>query len=348
MNSFISKGFKIAVMAVALSSFATVVRAEQVWTYSNWLPAGHRLNEDAVFPWARLVEKVTEGRVKIKVAPKAVGTPPAQYDVVHDGLAEVGMIVPGYTPGRFDLVTIGEGPFLTERADVAAPAFARFYEKWLKPLNLFDGVHIASAFVTSPGQIFTKKPIKSIADFAGLKLRSPLVGTIATIEAIGAVPVQKNVSESYEMLSAGTLDGSFAGVEQAKSYHLADVTSHLTVVPGALYNSVLLLVINKAAWDKVSEKDQVAIEAISGEHFAKMIGDAFMIAEQEGLAEMKAKGGTVSYASPELTAEIKAALSENSKKLVEKAESLGLKNAAVALAEYQADIKAIEASITSK
>ncbi|MCZ4291561.1 TRAP transporter substrate-binding protein DctP [Hoeflea alexandrii] len=332
------------VAAVAFSAMfaGAAASADTTWTYSSWLPSGHRLNDDGVLAWAADVEKVTEGRVKIVAAPKVVGTVPAQYDVIRDGLAEVGLIVPGYTPGRFDLISIGEGPFLTDRSDVAAPAFAKLYEKWLAPLNMFEGVHVASAFVTSPGHVFTKNPIKTVEDFKGLKLRSPLVGTIATIEALGAVPVQKSVSETYEMLSAGALDGSLAGIEQAKSFHLADVTENLTIVPGALFNSALLLVVNQAAWDGISAADQAAITEISGAYFATNLGKSLLVAETDGIEEMKAKGKTVTRADDALTEQIRVNLEPQVAVALEKYKTLGLTNAEEVLKDYKSMISDLE------
>ena len=42
--------------------------------YSNWLPVTHHLVQQLMLPWAADVEKVTEGRVKVEMLPKVVGT----------------------------------------------------------------------------------------------------------------------------------------------------------------------------------------------------------------------------------------------------------------------------------
>src|SRR5690606_35882949 len=99
-----------------VATFADASSAQTVIRYSPWLPPGHAVHEGLLRPWAAEVEKLTEGRVQIEFLPKAVGSPAAQFDVVRDGLADMGVILPGYTPGRFPLLDMGELPLLSSDA----------------------------------------------------------------------------------------------------------------------------------------------------------------------------------------------------------------------------------------
>ena len=56
---------------------------------SSWLPPRHQLVVGAIKPWAKQVEEVTEGRVKIRVLAKPLGAPPAHYDMARDGVADI-------------------------------------------------------------------------------------------------------------------------------------------------------------------------------------------------------------------------------------------------------------------
>ena len=83
-------------VAIALSFSASGSHAEPIiLRYSNWLPLNYPLNTGVMIPWIEAVEKVTEGRVKIEMTPKVVGTVPGQYDVVADGLADISLFLPG-------------------------------------------------------------------------------------------------------------------------------------------------------------------------------------------------------------------------------------------------------------
>lgn len=306
--------------------------------YSRWLPVSHPIEQEVMNPWAAEVEKVTQGRVRIEFLPKMVGTVTAQYDVVYDSLADMSIIIPGYTPGRFPAIDLGELPLIVDDSRVGSAAFFRFYEKHLASLKMFKGVHVVSIYTTSAGHIFTvKKPVNRLADIRGLKLRSPLPGSTPTIEAMGAIPVTKPVSELYEALASGVLDGSFSQADQAKSFKLADVTRYLTLIPGGLYNSVLALVVNEAKWGSISPTDQQAIMKISGEKMAENIGRVFYAGDTAAI-ELMRKSGTVTTASPALMAEIKDAVQPLEQKTLEKVRNAGLRDPAAALADYRADV----------
>ena len=81
--------------ALAFALGASWASAETVLRYSSWIPATHPMTSEVCEPWAAEVERVTEGRVKIEVLPKVVGTVPTQFEVVRDGLVDIALIVDG-------------------------------------------------------------------------------------------------------------------------------------------------------------------------------------------------------------------------------------------------------------
>jgi len=331
--------FRSALLGATLTALLGTASAQTVLKVSNWIPMQHSYNTEVVIPWAAQIDKITQGRVKLEILPKVVGTPGTQYEVARDGLADIVTVVPGYSPGRFDIFGLGELPMASADPSVGAPAYYNFYEKHLAALNLFKGTHVLSVFTTSPGQIFTsKKPVTTMADLSGMKLRSPVTTTVESLKAVGAVPMQKPSTELYELLSGGVLDGTLAGPDQVNGMRLGEVTKHLTVVPGGFYSSVMAVMINEDAWKKISEADRKAIQAISGKPFAERIGVVFSKSVADGTAAFKAKGGTVTQASPALVADMKRAFEPMEKAMFEKARKAGLTNPEAALAELKAEI----------
>jgi hypothetical protein len=67
------------------------------------------------------------------------------------------------------------------------------------------------------------------------------------------------------------------------------------------------------------------------------VGEYFAQGIAEGLAEMKAKGGTVYEAAPEFVAELTKALQPVETAMIEKAKKAGMKDPAGALAELRAE-----------
>lgn len=313
--------------------------AQTVLKYSNWIPPQHVYNTRVIVPWTEDVARVTEGRVRVEILPKVVGSAADQFQVVRDGMADVVTVSPGFNPGRYDVMGLGGLPMVSTDPRAGSVAFYHFYEKHLAPLNLFQGAHVLSAFTTSPGHVYTiKKPVKTLADFQGLKIRSPVNTSVASLQAVGAVPMVKPVNEQYELLSSGVLDGTLAGIDQAKAMRLSDLAKYLTVIPGGFYSSPMVVLINEGVWNKISPADRAAIRSVSGRRIAERIGEAFADGIAEGMADMKAKGATIVEASPEFIAELSKAFKPVELATFEVARKAGVKDPVAALNELRAEV----------
>ncbi|RZL87749.1 MAG: TRAP transporter substrate-binding protein [Variovorax sp.] len=327
-------------LALSLAS-AAPAWSQTVLRYSNWLPAKHQMHSEVFVPWMAEVEKITEGRVKFEILPKMVGTVPTQFDVVRDGLADMAVFVPGFSPGRFDLIEMAELPLVADEPNVMAPAVAQLYAKQLAKYNEFKGVHIVSIFTTASGHIYTaKKPVRSMEDLKGVKLRTSLAANSPAVQALGAVPVQKGTNEIYELVSSGVLDGTLLSKEGVVSFSLVSTLNNLTIIPGGIYNSVLSLAINEDKWKAISAKDQEAITKISGEVMAKEVGRAYSKADANAVAVMKQAGKIVIVAEGDFYKQIKQSLSYAETTWIAKARKKGMANPEAVLAEFRADIVA--------
>lgn len=333
--------------AAALTAFSTPSSAQTaVWKMSSFIPSTHPYIFEVLVPWGNDVARVTSGRVKVEILPKVVGTPATQYEVVRDGMADVVTVIPGYSPGRFDVLGLGELPMASSDPKVGAVAYHDFYQKHLAPLKVFKGAHVLSAFTTSPGHVFTsKKPVTKASDFTGLKLRSPVATTVESLRAVNAVPMQKPSTEQYELITGGVLDGTLAGPDQVIGMRLAEMTRYLTLIPGGFYSSVLLVMVNEDVWSKLSEADRRAIDGVSGRVLASRVGEVFSKSVREGISEFKAKGGTVFEADAAMISELRKAFEPMEKSMFEKARKAGLSSPEAALAELKAKIAKGEAAL---
>lgn len=315
--------------------------AQTTLRYSNWLPAGQAMRVEVIEPWIAEVEKVTQGRVKVNTLPKVVGTVPAQFDVARDGQADLVVFIPGYTPNRFDISEVVELPFMGDNAEVYAPIVDRFYRRHLAQYNEFKGVYPLSFFTVSPGQLFNnKRPLRSLADFKGLKIRSPQPSATQALTLLGAVPVSKPVSEAYELLSSGVLDGTLMPPESVQAFKLIESLPYGTVVPGAIYNTILVMGINQDKWNSISPEDRTAIGKISGDVFANNIGRAYVKGDIANFEAMKKAGKSVETVSPALLAEMKVTLRPIEANWLEKARKKGVAQPEKLLEQLRADIAA--------
>ena len=334
--------FRNLITAGAALVVCCAVQAQTVTLkYSNWLPAGQAMRVEVVEPWIAEVAKVTQGRVKIDTLPKVIGTVPAQFDVARDGQADLVIFIPGYTPNRFDISEVVELPFMGDNPEFYAPIVDRFYRKNLAQYNEFKGVHPLSVYVVSPGQLFnSKRALRTLADLKGLKIRSPQPSATQALTLLGAVPVSKPVSEAYELLSSGVLDGTLMPPESVQAFKLMDSLPYGTIVPGAIYNTILVLGINEDKWNAIRPEDRAAITRISGDVFAKNIGRAYVKGDQNNWDIMKKNGKSVETVPPALLAEMKTTLKPIETNWFEKAKKKGVAQPEKLLEQLRADIAA--------
>jgi TRAP-type C4-dicarboxylate transport system substrate-binding protein len=294
-------------------------------------------------PFCADIGKVTAGRVRCNVLPKAPVGAAQTLDGVRDGVMDLSFITHGYTPGRFALTDVAELPFMGDTAEVTAVAFQRIHERMLAKANEHRGVVLLSVFTHGPGQIYnTRRAIRTIEDLEGLKIR--VGGGVANdvARSLGAVPMLKAAPESYELLSSGIADGVFFPKDSAASFKLVPLIKHVTYVPGGLYNVTFAWVANPEKWNRISAADRKAIEPLLGEALARRSGRAWDSADADGEKAVREAKIPIVIAGPQLIADIKARTAPLEGEWIEKkANPKGIEGEAV-LKALRAEIAALQ------
>lgn len=298
-------------------------------TFSSWLPPSHPIVADMMIPWMENVKSATDGRVQIKLLAKGLGHPKAYFEIVKNGMADVGYTCNNYTPGRFVLSDGVELPFGGDSAEAMCVAYWRTYEKYFAKGDEYAGAKVLGVFTHGPGQINNaKKLVQSVDDLKGLKFR--VSGGIAAkvAESLGIVGIQKPASQVYEILSRGVADGVLLPKESIKSFNIIKVVPYTTLVPKGLYNVAFYLVMNQETFNSFSEADQAAVMNESGEKFAVIAGQAWDAADRVGLQAMKDNGNTVEMATPEFVAQLAEATKHLEADYIQRANAKGVDGAA--------------------
>ena len=108
--------------ALAALGLSTAASAQVVLATSTWVPPTHLLSR-AQAAWCDDVAKATQDRVKCNILPKPVSPPPATFDAIRDGQADLSFSVHGYTPGRYTMTGLAEFPFLGDDAVATSVAY---------------------------------------------------------------------------------------------------------------------------------------------------------------------------------------------------------------------------------
>lgn len=296
-----------AVLAAALAQPLPVLAADVELALSSWLPPRHPIVVNAIRPWAEEVEKVTEGRVSVRVLGKPLGSPPAHFDMARDGVADITYGLHSFSQDdRFKGSQVGQFSFIGDDAVAASEAFWTVYTEDLGAEAEHAGVKLLGLFVHGPGLIHNNvRKIETPGDFSGLKIRVP-GGYIAELTAaLGADALFMSSPEVYEKLSRGVIDGVAFTYEALTAFKLTDYIKYSITVPGGVYNTSWFLVANEGKWAEIAPADQAAIEAISGPAFARRVGEAWNGADAAAVAQIEAAGIEVHPASDAVQAAIR-------------------------------------------
>ena len=330
-------------LAVAAALTAGIAAAQVTLNASSWVSPAHPITANMLTPLCADFEKATSGRVKCNILPKAPVGPFQTVDGVKDGLMDLSFIVHGYTPGRFALSDAPEFPFMGDTSTVTSVAYQRIFERMLAKADEHKELVLLSVFTHGPGQMYnTKRPINSLRDLEGLKIRigGGLVNDIT--KALGAVPMLKPAPESYELLSSGVADGVFFPKESPASFKLVPLIKHITYVPGGLYNVSFAWIANPAKWRQISEADRREIQPLLGEALALRSGKAWDAADAKGESAVREAKIPIVVAGPQLMAEIKSRTDPLEKEWIEKKAKLKGVDGEAVLKALRAEIAALQ------
>ena len=337
----IRTAFRLSLLGL-LATVGTAASAQITLTLSSWVPPAHTLTTTQK-EWCELLASKVPGKVKCNVLPRAVAAAPATFDAVRNGLVDVSFTVHGYTPGRFETTKMAEVPFLGDSAEASSVAFQRMYQKYPAIAEEHKGVKVLAVFTHGPGIVLnTKRPITKVEDLDGLKWRigGGLINDIT--KALGMNVTLKPAPESYELLSTGVMDGTLFPAESVEGFKIDKVIKYATQFPGGLYNTSFVFMMNQARYDALPADVKKAVDEISGEFAARMIGKGWDKVDRRGLAFMQANGVQFTKADPAFVKAVDAKMGPLIDAWAKAAEAKGLKDPKKALAEYRAEIKKLQ------
>ncbi|MDD5705823.1 MAG: TRAP transporter substrate-binding protein [Kiritimatiellae bacterium] len=289
-------------------------------TYSVFFPPTH-IQAQRATEWAKEVEARTGNKVKIDIFAGGTLTKADQcYQGVVDGISDIGMSCFAYTRGRFPLIEGLDLPVGYPDGASATRIANELIAKY-QPAELQD-THLLYVHAHGPGVLATKKPVRTLEDLKGLKVRA--TGLSAKIvEALGGAAVGMPQPETYEALQKGVVDATFCPVETLKGWKQAEVIKQVTDTSAIGYSTAMFVTMNKAKWESLPPDVRDAIAAVSAE-WAPKHGQAWNQADDEGRALVKELGHETIALTPEETARWQERVAPVLKAYVEQAAAKGL------------------------
>ena len=241
---------------------------EVVLKFHTFMAPQSNVWKDMHEPWMAKVEKDSGGRIKFERYPamQLGGTPFNLYDQVKDGVSDVTWVLPAWTGGRFPRAEAFELPFMMTNAEAASRALWEYMHA--HAADELKDVHVIALHVHGPGVIHTKsKPVKSIGDLRGMKMRGPSRQVTNLLASLGATPVGMPLTGIPDALSKGVIEGAMIPWEVVPAVKVNELAKHHTEFApeaGALYTATFIMAMNKKKYDSLPADLKKVIDANSG------------------------------------------------------------------------------------
>jgi TRAP-type transport system periplasmic protein len=267
---------------------------------SLWLPPVHPLVAD-MQTWADSVTADSDGEIQVTIYPaQQLGAAPDHYDMAADGIAEMAMVAPGYSAGRFPLWTLIELPFTFSNSTTGAKVLHEWYADYAG-MEMPD-VKLCLVTMHHPGTIHTKgKEVRTPADLDGVRVRTAGPGTSQLVINSGGATVQAALPEIRELAERGVVDGVtwpwdlfVIKAESVLTYHM----------DAPFYVTAQAHVINPDFYDGLTDKGKAVIDAHCTPEWSVTVNQSWARSEIAAREKLMAMDGQTVY---QLTDDEKAA-----------------------------------------
>jgi TRAP-type C4-dicarboxylate transport system substrate-binding protein len=265
-------------LAFSLACAATLA-APMAFGQTKWdLPTGYATNTfqtENVQQFADDVAKATGGKLKITVhAGASLYKMPEIKRAVQSGQTQAGEFILSAYANENPLFGIDSIPFLATSYGAAQKLYTASKPATEKLLAA-QGMKLLFS-VPWPGQsLYSVKPMKTMDDFKGTKMRAYNPATTKIAQMVKAQPVTIQLAELGQALATGAVDNFLTSSASGIDSKLYEQTKFFYIVNGWLPRNAT--VVNKKAFDALDKATQDAVVA------------AGKAAEERGWAASRAK-----------------------------------------------------------
>ncbi|MZR30039.1 TRAP transporter substrate-binding protein DctP [Sneathiella litorea] len=305
---------RLALGFAAFFSLGNLALADDavVWRIQSNLNAGEPGYIALEEKFAKLSEKMSGGDISFEIYPVGALFPIADgLEAVGAGLTEMAVLTGGYYSGKMGpIANLESGVPGSLRTPIERYNF--FYKegfidiarKAYKPYGIF----YLGPQLSPPWDIMSKKPITSMADFQGLKIRS--FGLEAKwYESMGATPVFMGGGEIYTGLATGVLDAARWASPSGNLNNSYQEVAKYYVQPSPMPVPNNFFAVNEAAWSALPDNIKEILKEAAVASSFDYIAQADM-KDAQAMQEMEKQGVEISVISAEEWAKMEQAAAE--------------------------------------
>jgi C4-dicarboxylate-binding protein DctP len=216
--------------------FAASAHAQQ-YTMKLSTPTINDVTIEWMSAFKKGVESRSGGKIKVEIYPaNQLGPIPRTVEGVALGTIEMTTPATGFFVGLEPRFVVFDAPGLFDDMRHAERVFADpEVRKRLATFGASKGVEPLITFVHGPLMLLSHKPVRTVTDFAGQKIRVPGGAPLhlEPFKKLGANPVSMPLGEVMPAMQNRTLDGFTAGLTIFTAFKYYDVAKALTELPGS-------------------------------------------------------------------------------------------------------------------
>ncbi len=278
---------KTILMAAAVGLGAAAAQAGEL-KFANFTPPFHTINASVIEKLGADLSEATGGEVTVRGyhGGELGAGPVEQYVRVLQGAADIAWGLPGYTSSQFGKTMIAEMPGAIPEEMPGYQALWAAFDDHLA--GEFPGTKPLALWTSEPNIfIMRDKVIKTPADLAGLKVRVAGATAAEVATALGATPVQMPISQVYNALQTGLIDGVITGASTLIDFKLDEVADALTI--GApLGRLTFYAVLNEGVYNGLTDDQKAAMDAASGMGLSESAETAWLVTANASLEAARA------------------------------------------------------------
>ena len=315
----------LAGAAMLAAPMASMASAEEL-KLADFQPPTHFVVGSTYKPFAETIAEKTGGAVSVTVymGGELGPGPVEQYTRTVEGVTDIAFGLPGYTAANFPKTLLNELPGVID----AETGTSRIIANLDMLSDEYRRVVLVGLWNNAPNLLFmAEKPVRSMADLAGLKIRVPSRNAGLVVEAWGATPVSMPAPAIYNAMQTGVIDGAMIDATTLKAFKLAEVTKHITMGMATTISEFFMIMNRDSFGDLSDEQQQAVLDA--GREASINANAAWLAVAEKALAEFEAtEGKEVITLSSDEAARFDAASEAVVAKVVADADAAGLEASA--------------------
>jgi TRAP-type transport system periplasmic protein len=224
-------------IALAASALCAPAAAQPQFTMKLSAPTVNDMNVEYMKAMKAGIEPRTNGRIKVEIYPaNQLGQIPRTVEGVALGTIEMTLVASGFFVGIDPRYLVFDAAGLFDDMDHGNRVFQDpEIRKRLSNFSADKGIELLITYAANPNMVLSHKPIRTLADFKGQKIRVPGAAPlhVEPFRHFGTSALSMPLGDVLPAMQNRTIDGAVAGLTVFPGFRYYDVAKGMTYLPGS-------------------------------------------------------------------------------------------------------------------